>query len=337
LPATHTHDTPAQTMRAVTVGPDGPVLREVRRPTPGPSQVLVKVHASGINRADLHVAAGHKHGSTGGEGAVIGIEWSGEIVAVGAEVPAGFKPGDTVMCSGAGGYAEYAVTDWGRVYPLPSRDVDLAHAAALPIALQTAHEALTASGAFQRGQSVLVQGASSGVGLMTLQAARILGAAKVIGTSTTAERRTQLAGFGAHLALDPREAGWPQQVLEATGGQGVDLVVDFVAGPTVNDSMRATRVCGRIVNVGRMGGFRGEFDFDLHSLRRIHYVGATFRTRSVDEVREIATRMKADLWAALADGALRMPVCRRFALADAAEALRFVSANAHFGKVVLDV
>jgi NADPH2:quinone reductase len=331
------HDTSAQTMRAVTVGPDGPVLREVPRPTPGPSQVLVKVHAAGINRADLHVAAGHKHGATGGQGAVIGIEWSGEIVAVGVDVPAGFKPGDAVMCSGAGGYAEYAVADWGRVYPLPSHDVDLAHAAALPIALQTAHEALTASGAFQRGQSVLVQGASSGVGLMTLQVARILGAAKVIGTSTTAERRAQLAGFGAHLALDSRETGWPQRVLEATGGQGVDLVVDFVAGPTVNDSMRATRVCGRIVNVGRMGGFKGEFDFDLHSLRRIHYVGATFRTRSVQEVREIASRMKADLWAALADGALRMPVCRRFPLADAAEALEFVSANAHFGKVILDV
>ena len=156
---------------------------------------------------------------------------------------------------GAGGYAEYAATDWGRVYKLSNASVDFVQAATLPIALQTAHEAITASGGFQRGEVVLVQGASSSVGLMSLQVARLLGASLVIGTSTRPERQDKLKAFGADTVVDTRDEHWPQQVLDATGGQGADLVVDFVAGATMNRNMQATRICGRIVNVGRMGGF----------------------------------------------------------------------------------
>lgn len=173
-------------MKAVVVGAQGPRLATVGRPVPLPNQVLVRVRAAGINRADLHVAAGHKHGRTGGEGAVIGIEWAGEIAELGSEVPPGLAVGDAVMCSGAGAWAEYAATDWGRVYKLPSSAMSFAQAAALPVALQTSHEALVASGGFSAGEAVLVQGASSGVGLMSLQVARLLGAGLVIGTSTTA-------------------------------------------------------------------------------------------------------------------------------------------------------
>jgi NADPH2:quinone reductase len=325
-----------RSMKAIVVGSEGPRLATVERPQPRPNEVLVRVRAAGINRADLHVAAGHRHGRSGGEGAVIGIEWAGEIAALGSEVPAGFAIGDAVMCSGAGGYAEYAVTDWGRVYTLPSAAIGFAQAAALPVALQTSHEALVASGGFSPGEAVLVQGASSGVGLMSLQVARLLGAGLVVGTSTTAQRRGQLKEFGAGLALDSADPQWVQQVLAATGGHGVDLLIDFIAGAMMNRNMEATRVCGRIVNVGRMGGFRGEFDFDLHSLRRIRYIGVTFRTRSLDEVREIASRMKRDLWEPLREGRLCLPVCRTFPLDEAAAALEFVRANGHFGKVVLE-
>lgn len=323
-------------MKAIVVGSAGPLLAERPVPEPQPNEVLVRVRAASLNRADLHVASGGKHGATGGEGAVIGMEWAGEVVQVGADVPPGLKPGDRVMCSGQGGYAEYAVTDWGRVYLLPDPSMSYAQAAALPIALQTAHEALVTSGGFVRGESVLVQGASSGVGLMSLQVAKLLGAGLVIGSSTNAERRAQLAGFGAGLAIDSADPAWPRQVLDATGGQGVHLVIDFIAGEQMNRNMQAARICGRIVNVGRMGGNKAEMDFDLHSLRRIRYIGVTFRTRSREEVRAIASDMKRDLWEALAAGQLRMPVTRHFALAEAAEALAFMRANAHFGKVVLD-
>ncbi|RYF76558.1 MAG: quinone oxidoreductase [Comamonadaceae bacterium] len=323
-------------MKASIVCAAGPRLADIAVPVPGAEQILVRVKAAALNRADLHVAAGHRHGTSGGDGTVIGIEWSGEIAGVGEAVPAGFAVGDAVMCSGTGAYAEYAVTDWGRVYKMPA-GLDFRQAAALPIALQTSHEALAGSGALRRGESVLVQGASSGVGLMTLQVARELGAGLVMGTSTTASRRERLGDFGAHLAFDPAEPDWPARVHAATSGSGCDLVVDFVAGAAMNANMQAARICGRIVNVGRMGGFTGEFDFDLHSLRRIRYIGVTFRTRSREEVRAIASEMKRDLWPALSAGRLRMPVSRHFALADAAAALEFTRANLHFGKVVLDI
>jgi NADPH2:quinone reductase len=184
---------------------------------------------------------------------------------------------------------------------------------------------------------VLVQGASSGVGLMAMKIARHRGAGLVIGTSTDPGRRARLTEFGAHLALDSRDAGWVEQVLQATGGRGVDLIVDQVSGGVANQNLAATRILGRIVNVGRLGGTRGEFDFDLHALRRITYVGVTFRTRSIEEVREINARMRADLWGAVAAGKLDLPIDRVFALDDALEALAHVKANRHLGKVVMRV
>ena len=134
---------------------------------------------------------------------------------------------------------------------------------------------------------MLIQGASSGVGLMGLQIAKLKGARLVIGTSTNAGRRERLKEFGADLAVDTTEKDWAQKVLDATGGKGVDLIVDQVSASVANENMKAAAVLGRIVNVGRLGGFKGEFDFDLHAMKRIDYIGVTFRTRSVEEVREI--------------------------------------------------
>ncbi len=323
-------------MKAIVVGTSGIALQDIPTPEPGPNEVLVRVRAAGLNRAELAVAAGHMHGSVGGPGTVVGSEWSGEIVKIGAAVP-GLQPGQRVMCSGNGGYAEYAVTDWGRVVPIPADTMSFEQAATLPIALQTMHDALVTNGLLQRGQAVLIQGASSGVGLMGLQIAKYLGASLVIGTSTDAGRRSQLGRFGADLALDSRQADWPDAVLAATEGRGVDLIVDQVSAPVANQNMRATAVLGRIVNVGRLGGSTGTFDFDLHALRRISYVGVTFRTRSIEEVREINRRMQADLWPAVADGTLSLPIDRVFPLAEAAAAQAHMRENRHLGKIVLTV
>ncbi len=323
-------------MKAIVVGTQGIALQDIPVPTPGPEQVLVRVRAAGLNRAELSVAAGHMHGAVGGPGTVVGSEWSGEIAALGPAVP-DLTVGQRVMCSGSGGYADYAVTDWGRVTPIPDSNMSFEQAATLPIALQTMHDALVTNGKLVRGQTVLIQGASSGVGLMGLQIAKYLGASLVIGTSTDAGRRAQLGRFGADLALDSRDEAWPDQVLAATEGRGVDLIVDQVSAPVANQNMRATAILGRIVNVGRLGGSKGEFDFDLHALRRIAYIGVTFRTRSVAEVREINRRMRADLWPAVVDGTLSLPIDRVFPLAEVAAAQAHMRENRHLGKIVLTV
>ena len=323
-------------MKAAVLGSSGVEIRDVPQPKPGPAQVLVRVRASGLNRADLIMASGRPHGNAGGPGTVLGLEWAGEVVEVGAEVK-GVKAGDRVMCSGNGGYAEYAVSDHGRTTPVPANNMSWEQAATLPVALQTMHNAVVTAGRLKAGESVLIQGASSGVGLLGLQIARHMGAKLVVGTSTNAERRARLKDFGADLAVDSRDPRWVEQVLEATGGKGVDLIVDQISGYVANDNLRACAILGRIVNVGRLGGFKGEFDFDLHALRRIDYIGVTFRTRSVEEVREINRAMRKDLWPAVEAGKLALPIDRTFPLAETAAALAHMKANAHLGKIVLTV
>ena len=323
-------------MKAVVVADNGVAVSELPKPTPGASQVLVRVRAAGLNRADLIMASGRRHGSAGGPGAVLGLEFAGDVEAVGSEVTS-VKPGDRVMCSGNGGYAEYALADWGRVSPIPANNMGYELAATLPVALQTMHDAVVSNGRLTAGETVLIQGASSGVGLMGLQIAKLKGARLVIGTSTNPDRRQRLKEFGADLAIDTGEPNWSARVLEATAGRGVDLIVDQVSGSVANENLRAAAVLGRIVNVGRLGGFKGEFDFDLHAMRRIDYIGVTFRTRTPEEVREIVRRMRADLWSEIEAGHLRLPIDRVFPLDQAAAALAHMRANAHFGKIVLTV
>jgi NADPH2:quinone reductase len=320
-------------MKAGVATEKGLALRDIAQPRPKPNEVLVKVRAAALNRADLAIARGIPHGSHGGIGAAVGIEWAGEVVEAGAEAK-GCAPGERVMCSGVGGYAEYAVSDWGRVNPMPS-GMSFEQAATLPVSLMTLHNALVTAGRLQAGESVMIQGASSGVGLMGLQIAKLRGAGLVIGTSTDDARRARLKEFGADLAVDTREPGWPDAVLKATDGKGVNLVVDMLSGPVVAQTMKATALLGRIVNVGRLAGAKAEFDFDLHALRRIDYVGVTFRTRTLEEVREIGRRMRADLWDAVTAGKLSLPIDRRFPLDQAVEAQAHMRANKHFGKIVL--
>ena len=320
-------------MKAGVATENGLEVREVDAPTPGDEQVLVRVRAAGLNRADLNAAMGAGINSKAGHGAPIGLEWAGEIVEVGKAVT-GLAPGDRVACSGGGGYAEFAVCDYGRVLPMAD-GLSFEDAAVLPIALATAHDALITQGRMPRGGRVLVHGASSGVGLAALKIARMLGAGFVAGTSTNEARRGRLGEFGADLGVDPRDPAWPDAILAATDGQGVDVIVDMVTGADFNTTMKAAALQGRIVNVGRLGGFTGAFDFDFHALRRLEFIGVTFRTRTVAEVRQIVARVRADLWSHVDRGELRLPVDARYSLADARAAQAHMSANRHFGKIVL--
>lgn len=321
-------------MKAAVLGTQGIEIADLDKPVPKPGEVLIRVRASTLNRADLIVASGRPHGAQGGPGARIGLECAGEIEALGDGVR-GLRPGDRVMATAPGGIAEYAVTDAGRVHAIPGNNMSFPQAACFPVALGTMHNALVTAGRLRPGDTVLIQGASSGVGLMGMQIARLRGAALVMGTSTDAARRARLGEFGCDLAIDTTRAEWPEAVRTATGGRGVDLIVDMVSGAVANGNLAAAAVRGRIVNVGRLGGTTGAFDFDLHALKRIDYVGVTFRTRTLEEIRDINALMRADLWAAVESGALHLPVCATFALDDVAPALAMMKANRHFGKIAI--
>src|SRR6202162_2691329 len=260
-------------MKAFVYGANGAEITDVAKPSPDGTQVLVRVRACGLNRADLGMTKGHAHGRAGGVGTVLGMEWAGEVAEVGPEAK-GVKPGDKVMGSGGAAFAEYTLADHGRLFRTPS-NMNFEEAATLPVALATMHNAVVTNGALQAGQSVLIQGASSGVGLMALQIARLKGARTVIGSSTDATRRGRLKEFGADLAIDSSDPGWGGQVLKASGGRGVDLIVAQVSGKLASQNLAATRIQGRIVNVGRLGGTHADFNFDLHAARRINYIGVT--------------------------------------------------------------
>ena len=320
-------------MKAYVYGANGAEITDVAKPTPKGTQVLVRVHACGLNRADLGMTKGHAHGSVGGAGTVLGMEWAGEIAELGSEAT-GVKVGDKVMGSGGAAFAEYTLADHGRLFRAPS-NMNHADAATLPVALATMHNAVVTNGGLQPGQSVLIQGASSGVGLMALQIAKLKGARLVIGSSTNTERRGRLKEFGADLAVDSSDPGWVDQVLKATGGEGVDLIVDQVSGKVASQNLKATKIKGRIVNVGRLGGTHADFNFDLHAARRINYIGVTFRTRSIEEIREIFVRASQDLWGAVEARKLQLPIDKVFAFDNIGKAFERMEANQHLGKIVV--
>src|ERR1700712_1120717 len=322
-------------MKAFVYGANGAEITDVAKPAPKGTQVLVRVRANGLNRADLGMTKGHAHGAAGGVGAVLGMEWAGEVAELGPDAK-GVKVGDRVMGSGAAAFAEYTLADHGRLFHIPSTsNMSFEEAATYPVALATMHNAVVTNGGLQPGQTVLIQGASSGVGLMAMQIAKLKGAKTVIGSSTNAARRERLKEFGADLAIDSKDGGWGDQVLQATSGEGVDLIVDQISGPVANQNLKATKILGRIVNVGRLGGTHGDFNFDLHAARRIHYIGVTFRTRSVQEIRDIFTAVRDDIWPAVEAEQLKLPIDKIYPFADIGKAFDHMEANAHLGKIVV--
>lgn len=311
-------------MKAAVFGAKGLEIRDIEKPRIKPGQLLVRVRYASLNRRDLTRAKGD-------EGTVPGLDWAGEVAQAGAGAE-DFKAGDRVMCMGSGGYAEYAVAEAGQALRLP-QSLSFEKAATLPVALFTMHDAVVTNGALKSGETVLIQGASSGVGLMGLQIAKLKGAALVAGSSRRAGER--LRQFGADVVVDTGQADWVESLTKATGGKGVDLVVDQVSGKIFNQTQQATAIGGRIVNVGRLGGMVAEFDFNLHALRRLTYIGVTFRTRSREEVRDIARKVQADLGPALEAGKLSLPVDKVFPLEEAEAAHTRMRANEHFGKILL--
>jgi NADPH2:quinone reductase len=319
-------------MKAGVASPDGVVIQDVPQPKPKPTDILVRIKAIALNRADLGSARGDtSHGAAAGR--PVGSEFAGEVVEAGSEVR-DFKVGDRVMCHSPGSHAEFAVSDYGRAMKVPD-GMSFEQAATLPIGLNTLHNALVTAGRMKAGEFVMVQGASSGVGIIGLQIAKLMGAKLVVGSSTNEERRAKLKEFGADLAVDTRDPKWPERVLAATDGKGLHLTVDMLSGPTVSQTMEATALLGRIVNIGRLAGMKAEFDFDLHARKRIDYIGVTFRTRTIEEVRDILVKMRADLWDDVKAGRIRVPIDKTYPLSEARAGHDHMRENKHFGKILL--
>jgi NADPH2:quinone reductase len=322
-------------MRAALVDPQAGrlVLDDVPDPAPAANQLLVRVRAAGVNRADLAVIAGKYHGTAATQPFVAGSELAGEIVQVGTSVT-DWQVGDRVMSMGRG-YAELAAVDTALAWPVPA-GLDIAAAGSLPVALATMHDGLFTNGRFAPGEHVVVNAASSGVGVVGVRMALYGGAATVIGTSRSAEKRQRLTDLVADdrfLAVAPEDL--IAVVADRTARHGIDVVLDNVGASALSDNIAVAALAGRIVQIGRLGGRNATIDLDELARKRISLIGVTFRTRTAQERIDVAQRAWAGMAAAVESGAVLPVVHQRYALDDLPAALDALAADRHLGKLVI--
>jgi putative PIG3 family NAD(P)H quinone oxidoreductase len=323
-------------VRAITVpepgGPDALIPTTVPDPEPRPGEVLVRVVAAGVNRADLLQRAGH-YPSPPGSPAWPGLEVSGTVDAVGSGVQ-GWAPGDPVCALlGGGGYAERVAVDARHVLSVPD-GVDLVDAAALPEVACTAWSNLVDVGRLRAGETVLVHGGSGGVGSFAVQLAAALGA-RVLTTAGGPERAARCRELGAHVAIDHRADDFAAAVRDATGGQGADVVLDVLGAGALEANLRSLATDGRLVVIGAQRGRRGEVDLGVLMSRRATISGTTLRARPASQKADLVASVRAHVWPMLADGRVRPVVHARLPLERAADAHRLLDSGEVFGKVLL--
>lgn len=324
-------------MRAVRVpepgGPDVLQLAEVPRPEPGPGQIRVRVRAAGVNRADLLQRRGLYPAPPGWPEDVPGLEFAGEVEALG-ENAREWRPGDRVMgIVGGGGYAEYVVVHEREAIPVPEA-LSWEEAGAVPEVFVTAHDALFTRGRLVMGETVLVHAVGSGVGTAALQLAKAAGAT-VLGTSRTASKLDHAAELGLDVAILAGAEDFADAALDATGGRGADLVLDLVGGAYLPRNLASLAPLGRIVVVGLISGAFGEIDLGVVLRKRLTMVGTSLRTRPLEEKIVAAQAFTRQVLPLLADGRIRPIVDTTVDMADAPRAHRRMEANQNFGKIVL--
>jgi NADPH2:quinone reductase len=323
-------------VRAITVpearGPEALVVTTVPDPEPAPGQVLIRVTAAGVNRADLLQRAGH-YPSPPGSPPWPGLEVSGTVAAVGDGVTA-WSAGDAVCALlGGGGYAEQVVVDAGHVLPVPA-GTDPVDAAGLPEAVCTAWSNLVDVGRLRAGETVLVHGGSGGVGSIAIQLATALGA-HVLTTAGGPERAERCRDLGADVAIDHRTQDVRDAVLDATDGRGVDVVLDVLGAGALADNLAVLATGGRLVVIGLQRGRRAEIDLNLLMTRRASVSGTTLRSRPAAEKTALVRAVREHVWPLVADGRVRPVVHAVLPLADAGRAHELLDSGQVFGKLLL--
>ena len=323
-------------MRVIEIeGGSGPAeaLKIAERPDPvaRPGQVLIRVRAAGVNRPDLLQRTG-TYPPPPGASDVLGLEIAGEIEAVGEGVTR-WAVGDRVCALlGGGGYAELAVVDARHVLPIPE-GLDYVQAAVLPETVFTVFANVFESGALKAGETLLIHGATSGIGVTAIQMAKAAGA-RVIATSRGADKAAAAKALGADISLDAKSEDLEAQIREAGGA---DVVLDMVGRDYAALNLNSLNAGGRWVVIASLTGPKVEMDLQRIMLKRLTLTGSTLRSRPADEKARLTAAVEATAWPWVASGKVKPPVQAVFALEQAADAHAELEAGGHIGKIVLSV
>jgi NADPH2:quinone reductase len=323
-------------MRAIRIENPGAdyrlVVEDVARPVPDAGEVLIRVAAAGLNRADILQAEG-RYPPPPGASPIPGLEVSGEIVDCGTSA-GDWRPGDTVCALLAGGgYAEFCTAPAQSLLAVPHR-IDTTEAAALPEALFTVWTNLMDSARLAPGESVLVHGGTSGIGTAAIQLCTALGHT-VFSTAGSAEKCAACERLGAARAIDYRREDFVEIVLGETGGRGVDVILDMVGGDYIERNFRALGLGGRLVNIAFQKGAKADVNFGPMLAKRLSFMATTLRARPNAEKGRICDALAARVWPLLEQGRVRPVIDGTFPLAEAQRAHERMRGGAHIGKILL--
>lgn len=325
-------------MRAVEISaPGGPdVLVPATRPVPVPKphEILVKVAAAGVNRPDVLQRMG-KYNVPADASDLPGLEIAGEVAACGASVTM-WKPGDQVCALvHGGGYAEYCVTPEVQALPVP-RGLSMVEAAALPETFFTVWSNVYDRAHLAPGETLLVQGGSSGIGTTAIQMAAAMGN-RVFATAGSEEKCAACVKLGAEKAINYRTQDFVAEVKAATGGKGVDVILDMVGGDYVPRELKCLADEGRLAFIAVLGGWKTELDISAVMGKRLTLTGSTLRPRTVAFKGAIAKSLREKIWPLIEAGRIKPVIYKTFPLAEAREAHRLMETSQHIGKLVLSV
>lgn len=325
-------------MRAIEIiQPGGPeVLKLGERPMPVPKagEVMIKVHAAGVNRPDVLQRTGN-YPVPPGASDIPGLEVAGEIVD-GDLGQSGFKKGDMVCALvQGGGYAEYCTAPIEQCLPVPKGWTAL-QAASLPETFFTVYSNVFERAKLAPGETLLVQGGTSGIGVTAIQIATALGH-RVFATAGTDDKCRACESLGAERGINYKTEDFVEVVKSLTDGKGVNVAIDMVAGSYVNREIQCLADDGRLVVIALLGGAKGEVNFGEIMRRRLTVTGSTLRPRPVAFKHDIAQKLRARIWPLLESGAIKPVIFKSFPLAQASDAHALMETSTHIGKIMLDV